>query len=74
MNYEVLVIGAAPVVSVAAIRASQLGLKTAFVERAELVAYALTGVHSHQIVTQKCPGFFEYAKHAADYEWLLPVR
>ena len=36
MNYDLIVIGSGPGGYVAAIRASQLGLKTAVVERAEL--------------------------------------
>ncbi len=44
MNYDLVVIGSGPGGYVAAIRASQLGLKTGVVEKAEIGGICLTGV------------------------------
>ena len=46
MDFDVIVIGSGPGGYVSAIRASQLGLKTAIVERAELGGSASTGAVS----------------------------
>ena len=46
-SYDLLVIGSGPGGYVAAIRASQLGLKTAVVERAELggICFSVSGIN-----------------------------
>ena len=46
MNYDVIVIGSGPGGYVAAVKAAQLGLKTAVVERENLGGICLTGVVS----------------------------
>ncbi len=46
MNYDLIVIGSGPGGYVAAIRASQLGLKVAVLERSDLGVSASTGVVS----------------------------
>ena len=49
MNYDVIVIGSGPGGYVTAIRASQLGLKTAVVERSELGGICLNwGVYQQK--------------------------
>jgi dihydrolipoamide dehydrogenase len=46
MSYDLIVVGSGPGGYVAAIRASQLGLKTAIIERAELGGICLNGLAS----------------------------
>ena len=49
MNYDLVIIGSGPGGYVAAIRASQLGLKTGVVEKAELGGICLKlGLHSYK--------------------------
>jgi len=67
MNYDVLVIGSGPGGYVAAIRASQLGFKTAVVERAELGGICLNWGCIPTKSLLKSAQVFEYAQHAADY-------
>ena len=67
MNYDLVVVGSGPGGYVAAIRASQLGLKTAVVERAELGGICLNWGCIPTKSLLKSAQVFEYAKHAADY-------
>lgn len=67
MNYDVIVIGSGPGGYVAAIRASQLGLKVAVVERSELGGICLNWGCIPTKSLLKSASVFEYLKHAADY-------
>ncbi|MDQ3111072.1 MAG: dihydrolipoyl dehydrogenase [Bacteroidota bacterium] len=67
MNYDLIVIGSGPGGYVAAIRASQLGLKTAIVEKAELGGICLNWGCIPTKALLKSAQVFEYLKHAADY-------
>ena len=67
MNYDVLVIGSGPGGYVAAIRASQLGLKTAVVEKAELGGVCLNWGCIPTKALLKSAQVFNYINHAADY-------
>jgi dihydrolipoamide dehydrogenase len=67
MKYDVIVIGSGPGGYVAAIRASQLGLKTAVVERSELGGVCLNWGCIPTKALLKSAQVFNYAKHAADY-------
>jgi dihydrolipoamide dehydrogenase len=67
MNYDVIVIGSGPGGYVAAIRASQLGLKTAIVERESLGGICLNWGCIPTKALLKSAQVFEYIKHAADY-------
>lgn len=67
MKYDLIVIGSGPGGYVAAIRASQLGLKTAVVERSELGGICLNWGCIPTKSLLKSAQVFEYAKHAANY-------
>ena len=67
MSYDVLVIGSGPGGYVAAIRASQLGLKTGIVERSELGGICLNWGCIPTKALLKSAQVFDYLKHAADY-------
>ena len=67
MNYDLIVIGSGPGGYVAAIRASQLGLKTAIVERDELGGICLNWGCIPTKALLKSAQVFEYLNHAADY-------
>lgn len=67
MNYDVIVLGSGPGGYVTAIRASQLGLKTAIVEKAELGGICLNWGCIPTKALLKSAQVFEYMKHAADY-------
>jgi len=67
MNYDLIVIGSGPGGYVAAIRASQLGLKVAVVERSELGGICLNWGCIPTKSLLKSANVFEYLKHAADY-------
>lgn len=58
MAYDVVVIGTGPGGYVAAIRASQLGFKTAVIEK-ESLGWNLfeLGLYSNKGLIKKCPGF-----------------
>ncbi|HXH18838.1 MAG TPA: dihydrolipoyl dehydrogenase [Chitinophagales bacterium] len=67
MSYDLIIIGSGPGGYVAAIRASQLGLKTAVVERAELGGICLNWGCIPTKALLKSAQVFEYIRHAADY-------
>ncbi|MBN8703674.1 MAG: dihydrolipoyl dehydrogenase [Bacteroidetes bacterium] len=67
MNYDVLVIGSGPGGYVAAIRASQLGLKTAIVERSELGGICLNWGCIPTKALLKSAQVFDYLNHAKEY-------
>jgi len=67
MNYDVIVIGSGPGGYVAAIRASQLGLKTAIVEKESLGGICLNWGCIPTKALLKSAQVFEYLTHAADY-------
>ncbi|MBI9036344.1 MAG: dihydrolipoyl dehydrogenase [Bacteroidales bacterium] len=67
MNYDLIVIGSGPGGYVAAIRAAQLGLKTAVVERAELGGICLNWGCIPTKALLKSAQVFNYLKHAQDY-------
>nr|WP_319401577.1 dihydrolipoyl dehydrogenase [uncultured Carboxylicivirga sp.] len=67
MNYDLIVIGSGPGGYVAAIRASQLGLKVAVVERSELGGICLNWGCIPTKSLLKSASVFEYLQHAQDY-------
>jgi dihydrolipoamide dehydrogenase len=67
MNYDIIVIGSGPGGYVAAIRAAQLGLSVAVVERAELGGICLNWGCIPTKALLKSAAVFEYLHHAADY-------
>ena len=67
MNYDVIIIGSGPGGYVAAIRASQLGMKVAVVEKESLGGICLNWGCIPTKSLLKSAQAFEYAKHAADY-------
>src|SRR5258706_13993953 len=67
MNYDLIVIGSGPGGYVAAIRASQLGMKTAIVEKAELGGVCLNWGCIPTKALLKSAQVFEYLMHAQDY-------
>ena len=67
MTYDLIVIGSGPGGYVAAIRASQLGLKTAVVEKAELGGVCLNWGCIPTKALLKSAQVFEYIKHSEDY-------
>ena len=66
-SYDVIVIGAGPGGYVAAIRASQLGMKVGVVEKAELGGICLNWGCIPTKALLKSANVFEYIKHAKDY-------
>jgi dihydrolipoamide dehydrogenase len=67
MNYDLIVIGSGPGGYVAAIRAAQLKMKVAVVEKAELGGICLNWGCIPTKSLLKSSQVFEYIKHAADY-------
>src|SRR4026208_1315692 len=67
MAYDVVVIGSGPGGYVAAIRAAQLGFKTAVVERESLGGICLNWGCIPTKALLKSSQVYEYSKHAADY-------
>ena len=67
MNYDLIIIGSGPGGYVAAIRASQLGLKTAIIERESLGGICLNWGCIPTKALLKSAEVFEYITHAADY-------
>jgi dihydrolipoamide dehydrogenase len=67
MSYDVIVLGSGPGGYVAAIRASQLGLKTAIVEKGSLGRHLPElGLHPHQGPAEERAGVRVH-QHAKDY-------
>lgn len=67
MNYDIIVIGSGPGGYVTAIRASQLGLKTAIVERESLGGICLNWGCIPTKALLKSANVYEYFQHASDY-------
>tara|TARA_R110002049_G_scaffold278391_6_gene457176 strand:- start:703 stop:2091 length:1389 start_codon:yes stop_codon:yes gene_type:complete len=67
MDFDVIVLGSGPGGYVTAIRASQLGLKTAVVEKESLGGVCLNWGCIPTKALLKSANVFEYIKHAADY-------
>ncbi|MEO6150981.1 MAG: FAD-dependent oxidoreductase, partial [Mucilaginibacter sp.] len=67
MNYDLIVIGSGPGGYVAAIRASQLGLKVGIVEKEALGGICLNWGCIPTKALLKSAQVFEYLNHAADY-------
>ncbi len=66
-KYDLLIIGSGPGGYVAAIRASQLGMKVGVVERAELGGICLNWGCIPTKALLKSANVFEYIQHASDY-------
>jgi dihydrolipoamide dehydrogenase len=67
MNYDIIVLGSGPGGYVTAIRASQLGLKTAIVERESLGGICLNWGCIPTKALLKSANVFEYLSHASEY-------
>lgn len=67
MSYDIIVVGSGPGGYVTAIRASQLGLKTAIVERESLGGICLNWGCIPTKALLKSANVYEYLQHAADY-------
>lgn len=67
MDYDLIIIGSGPGGYVAAIRASQLKMKVAVIERAELGGICLNWGCIPTKSLLKSAQVFEYLKHASDY-------
>jgi dihydrolipoamide dehydrogenase len=67
MDYDLIVIGSGPGGYVAAIRASQLGMKVGVVEKAELGGICLNWGCIPTKALLKSANVFEYLSHAKDY-------
>src|SRR5690349_13242600 len=67
MAYDVVVLGSGPGGSVAAIRASQLGFKTAIIEKESLGGICLNWGCIPTKALLKSAQVFEYIKHSKDY-------
>ena len=67
MKYDIIVLGSGPGGYVTAIRASQLGLKTAIVERESLGGICLNWGCIPTKALLKSANVFEYLTHASDY-------
>jgi dihydrolipoamide dehydrogenase len=67
MAYDIIIVGSGPGGYVAAIRASQLGLKVAVVERAELGGICLNWGCIPTKALLKSANVFEYINHSEDY-------
>ncbi|MBY0245060.1 MAG: dihydrolipoyl dehydrogenase [Sphingobacteriaceae bacterium] len=67
MNYDLIILGSGPGGYVAAIRASQLGLKTAIVEREALGGICLNWGCIPTKALLKSAQVFEYINHASEY-------
>ncbi len=67
MNFDIVIIGSGPGGYVAAIRASQLGLKVGVVEKAELGGICLNWGCIPTKSLLKSASVFEYIKHASEY-------
>ena len=72
MNYDLIVIGSGPGGYVAAIRASQLGLKTAIIEKESLGGICLNWGCIPTKALLKSAQVFEYLNHASEYGIRVP--
>lgn len=70
-SYDLIVIGSGPGGYVAAIRAAQLGMKTAVVEKAEIGGICLNWGCIPTKALLKSAQVFNYIKHAGDYGVML---
>ncbi|MFC2126329.1 FAD-dependent oxidoreductase, partial [Bacteroidota bacterium] len=66
-SYDLLIIGSGPGGYVAAIRASQLGMKVAVIEKAELGGICLNWGCIPTKALLKSAQVYEYIQHAKDY-------
>ncbi|MFA6129207.1 MAG: dihydrolipoyl dehydrogenase [Bacteroidales bacterium] len=71
MNYDLIVVGSGPGGYVAAIRAAQLGLKTAIIEKAELGGICLNWGCIPTKSLLKSAQVLDYVRHAAEYGVVL---
>jgi dihydrolipoamide dehydrogenase len=67
MNYDIIVIGSGPGGYVTAIRASQLGMKTAIIEKESLGGICLNWGCIPTKALLKSANVYEYLSHASDY-------
>ena len=67
MKYDIIVLGSGPGGYVTAIRASQLGLKVAIIEKESLGGICLNWGCIPTKALLKSAQVFDYLKHAADY-------
>ena len=67
MNFDIIIIGSGPGGYVAAIRASQLGLKTAIIEKESLGGICLNWGCIPTKALLKSAQVFEYIKHADEF-------
>ena len=67
MNYDLIVVGSGPGGYVTAIRASQLGLKTAVIEKESIGGICLNWGCIPTKALLKSANVFEYINHASDY-------
>ena len=67
MNYDLIVLGSGPGGYVAAIRAAQLGMKTAVIEKSELGGVCLNWGCIPTKALLNSAQVFEYLMHAQDY-------
>ena len=67
MNYDVIVVGSGPGGYVTAIRAAQLGMKTAIIEKESLGGICLNWGCIPTKALLKSAQVFEYIQHASDY-------
>jgi len=67
VNYDIIILGSGPGGYVTAIRASQLGLKTAIVEKESLGGVCLNWGCIPTKALLKSAQVFEYLKHSSDY-------
>ena len=67
MNFDIIIIGSGPGGYVAAIRASQLGLKTAIIEKESLGGICLNWGCIPTKALLKSAQVFEYIQHAQDF-------
>lgn len=74
MKYDLIVIGSGPGGYVAAIRASQLGMKVGVVEKAEIGGICLNWGCIPTKALLKSAQVYNYLKHAADYGISLPAE
>ena len=72
MKYDLIVLGSGPGGYVAAIRASQLGMKTAIIERENLGGICLNWGCIPTKALLKSAQVFDYLKHASDYGLTVP--